>query len=416
MDNRKSIASLITVGDEILLGHTLDSNSNYIASRLSEIGVNVRSIKVCGDRREEIIAALKNAFDRGDIIILTGGLGPTVDDITRPALSEYFGSKLVYREEIMKGIQDFYAVRNIPLVEQVKTQAFFPEDAEEIENKHGTAPGIFFRRGNKLCFSTPGVPREMQGMTDDFIIPLLLNENRGKALRYRIIRTVGIGESFAAEQIGEWKFPDVNIAYLPNYGRVDLRISTVIEEPQAADHLLNEAFHHISERLAEHIYGEDKQELVGSIGGMLKSKGWKLAVAESCTGGLLGSMITAVSGSSEYFSGGFISYANEVKIEQSGVPAEIIERYGAVSKETAEKMAAGVRSKMHSEVGIGITGIAGPGGGTAEKPVGTTFIAVSTPVSTKVNKYEFKHDRNMNRFRAALTALTILFRELKSMR
>ncbi|MBC8491108.1 MAG: competence/damage-inducible protein A [Candidatus Marinimicrobia bacterium] len=416
MGKRKSIVSLITIGDEILLGHTLDSNSNYIASRLSEIGITVRSIKVCADKREDIIGELNSAFSGGDIVIVTGGLGPTVDDITRPVLSEYFESKLIFREDLMKKIEDFYTERNIPLIEQVRVQAFFPEGAEPIENKHGTAPGMFFRKHDKLCFSTPGVPREMKGMMDDFIIPMLLRENRGSGIRYRIIRTVGIGESYAAEKIGEWKFPEVHIAYLPNYGRVDLRISTEAEDSKDADRLLKEAFEYISERLDEYIYGEDKQEFVQTIGELLKSKGWRLAVAESCTGGLLGSMITAVSGSSDYFSGGFIAYSNEVKIEQLGVPGEIIAQYGAVSEETAEEMAVCARTKIHADVGIGITGIAGPSGGTAEKPVGTTFIAVSTPVSTKVHKYEFKYDRNMNRFRAAFTALNLLFTELKTMR
>ena len=414
MGKEKSSAALITIGDEILLGHTLDTNSNYIASRLSETGIEVISIRVVSDNRDDIVNSLTEAFRKTDVIIITGGLGPTVDDITRPVLAEFFNSKLVYREDLMKKIADFYADRDFPMFEQVRLQAYFPENAEPIDNQFGTAPGMLFRKDRCMCFSVPGVPREMKGMMDNYIIPLLIAENRGRALRYRIIRLTGLGESAVAEKIGNWKFPDVHLAFLPNYGRVDLRISTENNDDEECEKILELAFNYIQDKIGDHIYGEGDQELVRTIGELLLSKGWKLAVAESCTGGMLGSMITDISGSSEYFVGGFVTYANETKIEQLGVPADLIENYGAVSEQVACKMAEGAALKTGAEVGIGITGIAGPTGGTNEKPVGTTYIGLTTPAGTEVTKFEFKDDRKMNRYRAAFSALNLLFRKLRS--
>jgi nicotinamide-nucleotide amidase len=406
-------ASLIAVGDEILLGQTLDSNSNYIAARLSDAGILVKSIRVVADDEKSIIDALTYSVENFKIIILTGGLGPTQDDLTRSVIAKFFGRKLVFRQDLLEQIEQRYRDRNITLQEGVKVQADFPEGAEPIPNKYGTAPGIFIRNNDTLVFAVPGVPREMKGMVDDFIIPHLVENKRGIPFRYRVIRTAGIGESGIAEILGEWAFPDIHLAYLPKFGCVDLRISAVADNNEKAESRLDVAEVFIESKLEKYIYGYGDIELAQAVGDLLLEKGWKLAVAESCTGGMLGSMMTDIPGSSDYFEGGFITYSNALKAAKLGVPTDLIEQFGAVSKEVAEKMAEGAAKNAYTEVGVGITGIAGPTGGTPEKPVGTVFVAVHTPEETEVIRFRFKDDREMNRQRSVFAALTMLHRILK---
>jgi len=406
-------ASLIAVGDEILLGQTLDSNSNYIASRLSDAGILVKTIRVVADEEKSIIDALTESIEKFAIIIVTGGLGPTQDDLTRSVIAKFFGRKLIFRKDLLDQIERRYKDRSISIQEGVKVQAYFPDGAEPIPNKYGTAPGIFISNNDTLVFAVPGVPREMKGMVDDFILPRLMENRRGIPFRYRIFRTAGIGESGIAEILGKWTFPDVHLAYLPKFGCVDLRISAVAENEDKAESQLDVAEVFLESKLEKYIYGYGDTELAQVVGDLLLERGWKLAVAESCTGGMLGSMITDIAGSSEYFEGGFITYSNALKAAKLGVPTELIEEHGAVSSEVAGKMAEGAAKNAYAEVGVGITGIAGPTGGTPEKPVGTVYIAVHTPEETEVIRFRFKDDREMNRQRSVFAALTMLHRIVK---
>ena len=410
----RNSAAVISVGDEILLGQTVDSNSAYIARSLSAIGVLVGEMKTTPDRAESIIVAVKETVGKYGVIVVTGGLGPTSDDLTRPALAKYFGRELVFREDLLKKIEERFSSRGVKMPETVKVQAYFPSGAEAIPNQYGTAPGILFREGEVLLFAVPGVPREMQGMVDDFIVPLLLKEQRGRPFRFRVIRTAGAGESVLSERIGDFPFPDVGLAYLPKYGCVDLRISALGMNEREVEARLDLAEVYIESVAGDYIYGYGETELAEAAGDLLRERGWKLAVAESCTGGLLGGMITDIPGSSDYFAGGFIVYCNEMKISQLGVPEAIIAEFGAVSLETAVRLAEGAAARAGVEVGIGVTGIAGPAGGTAEKPVGTVYIAVALPGRTEVERFNFRDDRIMNRKRSAFAALNMLYRTLQT--
>ncbi|MBC8204141.1 competence/damage-inducible protein A [bacterium] len=410
--NRRSTAYLISVGDEILAGQTVDTNSSYIAGRLSQAGIRVLKITAAADSAAEIKSTLDEAVDKAGIIILTGGLGPTQDDLTRPALAEYFGMELEFRRDILAKIKARYKSRGIPMPKAVEVQAYFPKGAEPIENKFGTAPGIFIRKNDSLIFSVPGVPREMRGMIDGFIIPLLQREGLGIPRLFRIIRTSGAGESVLSEMIGDNLPQQVEIAYLPKFFGVDLRITAESESIKESTRLLDEAEDRLRERIGGYIYGYGEEQLAEVIGGILRMRGWSIAVAESCTGGLLGGMITDIPGSSDYFKQGYITYSNEAKITLLGVSAVTLENHGAVSAETASEMAAGAKERAEVDISLAITGIAGPGGGTEDKPVGTVYIALAHPGGVDVKRFNFKDDRRMNRHRSAHAALNMLFQYL----
>lgn len=412
--NINSTAHIISVGDEILLGQIVNTNSSFIAGRLSEIGVYVSRIITVSDEREDILWALNESSSRCGIIIITGGLGPTSDDVTRPVLAEYMGARLTRRQDILEKMERRFSARETKMPESAEIQAEFPEGATPIKNEYGTAPGIFFRKGELLIFAAPGVPPEMKGMLEDFIVPLLINEGRGGHHLYRIFRTAGKGESSLSEIIGDWPFEDVKLAYLPKYYGVDLRITADSDSHHDAEAALDVAEVFLRGKIGDFIYGTGEVELSAVIGGILRDNNWKLATAESCTGGMLTSMIVEQAGASDYFQRGYITYSDEAKAELLNVPAELITEHGAVSLETAEAMARGAAAAAGADFALSVTGIAGPSGGTPSKPVGLTYIAVAHPKGVEAKKFIFQGDRSMNRKRSVRAALNLLYTVLKN--
>jgi len=412
--NKLSTAGIIVIGEEILNGQRRDTNSGYLARKLSESGIVVKQIISVGDDISAIKEALQRCEQALGIVILTGGLGPTSDDITRPALADYFGEKLEFREDIYQQIKERFNRRGIKLAKNMKYQAEFPTGAEIIPNQNGTAPGIFFRRDDFLCFSIPGVPREMEGMLDDFIIPTLLKENRGLPAVFKVFRTAGIAESLLAEKIGEWDIEQTQLAFLPSYMGVDVRVTVTALSKDEADSILREAEERIADTIGEHIFGTGQAELAGVVGEILTRHGWRVTTAESCTGGLLASIITEIPGASVFFRRGFITYSNEAKSDMLGVEEGLIERHGAVSAEVAAAMAEGAANWANAQFALAITGIAGPDGGTPKKPVGTTYIALFHPQGLEVEKHSFQNDRKINRLRSATAALHLLYRVLQN--
>ena len=339
--NKKSFAAIVVVGDEILLGQRQDTNSKWIAGKLSEIGISVKFIKTVGDNTGDINEAVESAENSVEIAVITGGLGPTIDDVTRPALAEYFGSSLEFREDIYKKIKKRFTTRGLKTSSGMKAQAEFPVDAEPIWNEFGSAPGIFFKKDDFLCFAMPGVPHEMQGMMESTIIPQLLEENRGLPIRYKVFRTEGTAESILAESIGNWDIEGSKLAYLPRYMGVDIRVTILPEYAGISDEIIAAAAQKLESAVGEEIFGYDDEELSEVIGRILTRRGWRVTVAESCTGGLLASMITDIPGASAYFRRGFITYSNKAKSGMLAVPEGMIDKHGAVSAEVAAAMAEG---------------------------------------------------------------------------
>lgn len=410
--NKKSLAAIIIVGDEILLGQRQDTNSRWIAEKLSEIGLTVNSITTVGDNSEDIKRAVETAEKNSGIAIITGGLGPTTDDLTMPALADFFGSKIEFREDIYKIIKQRFAKRGVKLSAGMKTQAEFPAGAEPVENEFGSAPGIFFQRDDFLCFAVPGVPREMRGMLESWILPKIIEDNRGIPIRFKTFRTEGTAESLLAERIGPWNVEGSSLSFLPRYMGVDIRVSVSPEFADNADKILELAGQQIESAIGDTIYGCNEEELSEVIGRVLARHGWRVTVAESCTGGLLASMITDIPGASDYFRRGFITYSNKSKSEMLAVPEGLISKHGAVSAEVAAAMAEGAANWAKADFAISITGVAGPGGGTDKKPVGTTYIALLHPKGLEVSKFHFHDDRKLNRYRSARAALLLLYKTL----
>lgn len=405
-------AGIIVIGDEVLIGVRQDTNSGYIARKLTEAGLQVKKIIVVNDSVEMIKSALSEVEAKYDIAILTGGLGPTSDDVTRPALAEYFNTKLEFRDDLYSAIKKRFAERGIRLAKNMKNQAEFPAGAKIVPNELGSAAGMHFSRNEFQCFSLPGVPREMEGMLNNYILPALLETGRCFPLIMKTFRTAGIAESILAERIGDWDIESSTLAFLPSYIGVDVRVS-VDHSGSSPDEVMMLAEERLRETVGDSIYGVNETELAAVIVKKLTRKGMRIAVAESCTGGLVAKMITSSPGASVCFHRGFITYSNEAKVDMLGVPETLIEKHGAVSAEVVAAMAEGAANWAHSNYALAITGIAGPDGGTPKKPVGTTYIALLHPDGIEVKKHHFHNDREINRIRSAGAALTMLFQNLK---
>lgn len=396
---RTITAELLTIGDEILYGQIVDTNSQWMGVELSNAGIKVVRKTSVGDVESEILAALAEAEKRVDIILITGGLGPTSDDLTKPCLAKYFGCEMKMHDEALAEVTEFFKSRGRELSEVNRNQALLPVCCEKVTNAIGTAPGMWFSRNGKVFVSMPGVPHEMKLMMTERVIPKLKKTYETPVIHHKIIRTIGVGESVLAEKIQDWEKalpPHFKLAYLPSLGDVKLRLTsmgasydTLAAEAEALTVKLNE-------RIGQHVfgYGDDPIEIV--IGNLLKQKKLTLAVAESCTGGYLSHMITSVPGSSEYFLGSMIPYAYEIKMRQLGVKPEILEKYGAVSEPTIIEMANIVRAKFNTDIGVATSGVAGPGGATPDKPVGTVWIAYSDKHQTVTKKLQLSKDRGIN--------------------
>jgi len=416
---------LITIGDELLLGFTIDTNAAHIARTLSASGVEIVRRTTVGDEAPKIAAAVRDALDRTGAVITTGGLGPTSDDLTKPAIAEIFGRQMKLDEAIAIKLEERWRARfpNSRFPSTNRTQAEIPEGARILTNHHGTAPGIWLEdeRGRWVAMM-PGVPREMRGMLAEELLPAIKARASGEqtVVLSGTLRTTGIAESAIAELLGPNVLGDpgtelgsLPLAYLPGVAGVDLRVTVKGRPLVEAEKLVSEAIVKLRSRVEAYAYGVDDADLAAVVLDKCRTLDFTLAVAESCTGGMLGERITSIPGSSDVFLGGVIAYHNEVKRSLLGVRSEAIERSGAVSEEVVLQMASGVRERLGADVGVAVTGIAGPGGGTPEKPVGLVWIAVHAS-EAKARRFHVGGDRAEIRQRAAQAALEMVRRALSN--
>ena len=407
-------SEIITIGDELLIGQVINTNQVYIAEKLNSIGVSVERMTTVGDDMQAILDACELAWKRNDVVIVTGGLGPTHDDITKQAVCKFFDSDLVPNEEIKTHIQELVKKWNRQWSQSYEEQTMFPRKAKLVPNPVGTAGGMLFEENNRFFFVLPGVPYEMKEMVDRTIIPYLSTKVTNSVICHRTLRTAGISESMLAATLGnvEEILQGAKLAFLPSPTGVRLRITVQEKDKPSADKLVHEVERRIRAKVQKYIYGTGEEELEEAIGKILTERKLTLAIAESCTGGLVASKITDVSGSSNYFERGIVTYSNLSKVELLGVPEELIRRHGAVSKEVAEAMAAGVRRIARTDIGISTTGIAGPTGATPDKPVGLVWVGYSDTETTFAMRYQFGGQRTLVKERAAQAALELVRRKL----
>jgi len=405
------IAEIITIGDEILIGQIVDTNSAWIAHELNNIGIRVKQISSVSDDGQHILTALAEACNRADIILITGGLGPTKDDITKKTIAEYFNANLVENAEALKNVTAIFSRFNRPLLEVNRQQALVPANCEVILNNNGTAPGMWFNENGKIYISMPGVPHEMMYMMEDSVLPKLKLSLKLPVIVHKTILTVGEGESFLAERIVDIEdaLPGfIKLAYLPKLGQVRLRLSGYGEDESFVKEKVNEYAARIIERVANVVAAEEDIPIEKAILNFMAPRGLTLSVAESCTGGYISHLITQHPGSSQVFLGGAVSYSYELKERILGVKNETLWQYGAVSMETVKEMVEGALLNFKSDYALAVTGIAGPDGGTPEKPVGTVWIAVASGEKQIIKKVVFGNKRKQNIERTAISALNML--------
>ena len=410
------LAEIITIGDEILIGQIVDTNSAWMAKHLNEAGIRVKQISSVSDDREHILKALAEATERAEIILITGGLGPTKDDITKKTLAEYFGVGMVENKEALDNVTRIFAKYNRPMLEVNRLQAQVPENCEPILNKNGTAPGMWFNHKGKIYVSMPGVPFEMMYMMEEEVIPKLKSSLKLPVIIHKTILTAGEGESFLADRIADIEdaLPSyIKLAYLPKLGQVRLRLSAYGKDETFLKEKIDEFAAKITERVSNVVVAQEDIPLEKVVLNMMSEKRLKLAVAESCTGGYISHLFTQHPGSSEVFLGGAVTYSNELKEKLLDVKATSIEKYGAVSEKIVTEMAEGALNNFGADYSIAVTGIAGPGGGTEEKPVGTVWIAVAKPGKTTIKKFTFGSKRIQNIERSAIAAFFMLITLLK---
>jgi competence/damage-inducible protein CinA-like protein len=410
-------AEIISIGDEIITGHISNTNATWLSKRLLSIGIETPFITAVGDTVANMEAVMQQALRRVDLVIMTGGLGPTDDDLTKRALVKVFRRNLVFHDEVLEDLKSRYSARGITMPEINQNQALLPQGAKFLANKLGSAVGILFEEDHKLCVALPGVPAEMKQIVDDELVPIL-QKRVGSAVTYsRLIRTCGITESALAEKVApEIPIPDgVKLAYLAHIYGVDLRLTVNAEKTRLAEELIEQPQGWLKRKLGILVYGEDDQTLQSAVGDLLVEADATVSLAESCTAGLLAGRIAETPGSSRYLDRGFITYSNQSKTELLGVTKKTLETYGAVSAETSEAMALGALQRAKTTYAISITGIAGPDGGSEEKPVGLTYIAIaqtnadsSGAPSVRSRSFHFGQNRDLNRQRAVSAALNLL--------
>lgn len=408
---KKVLAELLTIGDEILYGQIVDTNSQWMSVELDKLGIKVVRKTTVGDQEDEIITAFAEAQKRADIILITGGLGPTSDDLTKPCLAKFFNCELKLHEEALVEVTEFFKSRGRELTEINRQQAWLPICCEKITNPIGTAPGMWFENGEKIFMSMPGVPHEMKRMMTEQVLPRLKKKYTLPVIYHKVIRTIGQGESFLAEKIADWEKalpPHIKLAYLPSLGDVKLRLTSFGTSEEQLQQETAQLIEKLKTRIGQFIYGYDEDPIEVVIGNMLRERKLTLAIAESCTGGYLSHLITSVAGSSDYFLGSMIPYAYEVKMRQLGVKPETLEKYGAVSEPTIIEMANIVRAKFNTDIGVATSGIAGPGGATPDKPVGTIWIAYSDKHKTVTKKLQLTKDRAINTRLSSMAVLNLI--------
>jgi nicotinamide-nucleotide amidase len=412
-------ASIITIGDELLIGQVIDTNSAWMAQELNKIGVWVHRRVAVGDVRNDIWRALDDEGGYSDVILITGGLGPTADDITKPLLCEYFGGKMIMHEETLAHVTYLFEhvfKRPMPLLESNRKQAEVPDVATVLKNDVGTAPGMLFEKNNRIFISMPGVPHEMKFIVETHVAPLLKERFDLPFIGHRTLLTMGVGESFLAEKIKDFEAglpKNIRLAYLPNYGMVRLRL-TAQGEKEKVETQLNEVFNTLKKQVEDVMVVDEDISFEVLLGRILKERNKTVSTAESCTGGYIAHLITSIAGASEYFKGSVVSYDNSIKENVLHVSHETISAAGAVSEETVRQMVAGALSIMQTDYAVAVSGIMGPGGGSGEKPVGTVWIAVGNTDRIETKKMHFRFDRKKNIELTAVNAMHMLYRFIKS--
>ncbi|MBN8702652.1 MAG: competence/damage-inducible protein A [Bacteroidetes bacterium] len=411
------IAELITIGDELLIGQVTNTNAVWMAQQLNQIGISVKQITCISDSKEDIIKTLNEAQKRAQIILITGGLGPTKDDITKHTLCEYFNTHLVFNEDAYKNVERLFALRGFSVSEINKRQAEVPANCIVIPNNSGTAPGMWFNYNENIIVSMPGVPYEMKGIMQQSILPELKKRYKLPFIYHKTILTQGVGESYLSEIISDWEDSlialNLKLAYLPSPGMVRLRISGKSANEYELKNTIENKTKELEAIISQYIYGfetygEEPETIQKIIGTLLKKNKKTLSVAESCTGGYISHLITSVAGSSEYFTSGVSPYNNNIKKQLFGVPQQMLDTVGAVSEEVVKQLVIGSIELFNTDYAISVSGIAGPGGATAEKPVGTVWIAVGNKEKIIAEKYLFGDDRERNIQKSATTALNML--------
>ncbi len=404
-------AYIITIGDEILIGQIVDTNSSWIASELTKIGFSITQIRSISDNEKAIETTISESFEQADLIVLTGGLGPTKDDITKNTLARFFNSKLVFNELVYADVVDFINRRGSKMNTLNRDQALFPENAIVLHNKNGTAPGIWFEKDNKVLVSLPGVPSEMKSLMNEKVIPNIGVHFKLPAFVHKTAIVTEIGESQLALKLEDWEnnLPqDIKLAYLPSPGIVRLRLSTIASTKIDAEFVLNQELQKLTKLISNNIVSLEDESLQVVIGKLLKANNKTLSVAESCTGGNIAHLLTTIPGASNYFKGGVIAYSNEIKENILGIPKSTIIEYGAVSQQVVEQMAMGALSLFKTNFAIATSGIAGPDGGSKEKPVGSVWIAVAQANMVTSKLFHFGNERTINISRSSNAALNLL--------
>ncbi|MBI1343360.1 MAG: CinA family nicotinamide mononucleotide deamidase-related protein [Terrimonas sp.] len=407
-------ASIITIGDELLIGQTIDTNSAWMAQELNKAGIWVKHRVAVGDVWDDIWDALDEESQRADIIFITGGLGPTADDITKPLLCKYFNGKLVLDEKVLTHIKSLFEKvfrRPGPLLERNIKQAEVPDTCTVLHNERGTAPGMWFEKDKKVFISLPGVPHEMKGLMLQEVLPRLKTHFTLPFILHRTAFTAGMGESMIAEMIKDFESllpPSIKLAYLPNYGMVRLRLTTSGFDKEKLESSLQAEFEKLKFLVRDILVADEDKGLEEMLGILLQAKGKTMATAESCTGGYIAHLITSIPGSSAYFKGSIVSYANEVKQNLLGVSTETLQSAGAVSEETVKQMLNGVIHALHVDYAVATSGIMGPDGGTPEKPVGTVWVAAGSKEKLVTKQFHFRFNRERNIEMTAQNAMNLL--------
>jgi nicotinamide-nucleotide amidase len=405
-------ASIITIGDELLIGQVIDTNSAWMAQQLNKAGIRVARRVAVGDVWDEIWAALDEEARHSDIILITGGLGPTADDITKPLLCKYFDGKLLLNEEVLTHVKYLFSeVYKRPLTERNIKQAEVPDTCTVVPNKRGTAPGMWFEKNGKIYVSMPGVPHEMKGMMEETVIPKLQAQFILPHITHRTLLTAGIGESALAEMIKDFEDklpPTIRLAYLPSYGMVRLRLTSTGMDAAAVEAETEKQFVQLQALVKDYLVTNVDEPLQKTVARLLVEKGKTVGTAESCTGGYIAHLLTQEAGASAYFTGSVVSYSNAVKQAILGVETDALNNYGAVSQEVVAQMAKGALQCLGTDYIIAVSGIMGPGGGSPDKPVGTVWIAIGNQAEIQTRKVQFRFDRERNMQLTANTALNLL--------
>ncbi len=415
MDQNDVITEIITIGDEILYGQILDTNTQWMSQLLDANGFRVTRRTAIGDSESEILQILAEAESRASVILITGGLGPTSDDLTKPVMAKYFDSPISLHPVAFEELKQMFERRGFELTETNIKQAELPDKCEMISNKLGTAPGMWFERNNRIFVSMPGVPFEMKEMMEKIVLPRLLDYFKPPAIIHKVIKTIGIGESWLSDKISDWEkaLPaPLKLAYLPSVSMVRLRLTAIGNDVQHLNALIEAEVSKVLPLIEKHVYGFDDEVLEEVVGKLLERQQKTVAIAESCTGGFISHMITRIPGCSAYFKGSLIPYHNDSKIDILAISASTLETHGAVSEQTVIEMAERVRVKFGANIGISASGIAGPGGGTPEKPVGTVWIAVADGKQTLTKKLSLGRTRVINVEATAIAALYLLWQSL----